>query len=197
MDKTSNYVKYETKNPVMIKIIARFMNRIIALIQQSKAKEILDIGCGEGFLAQQLFDRKLSVTSYRGVELSEDALAFAKQRQLDDRFGFHQGNVFKLEEEPTTELTICLEVLEHLEDPSTAVKSILSKTEKMCILSVPWEPWFRLGNLLRGKYTSSWGNHPEHIQHFSPSSFKTMISEHATDVKIITCFPWIIAIATK
>jgi len=57
-------------------------------------------------------------------------------------------------------LTTCIEVLEHLTDPEPAVAELARVTHGGCIVSVPWEPWFRLGNFARGKNLGRLGNDP-------------------------------------
>jgi hypothetical protein len=37
--------------------------------------------------------------------------------------------------------------------------------------SVPFEPYFRIGNVLRGKHLGRLGNHPEHVQHWNLRTF--------------------------
>ncbi len=41
------------------------------------------------------------------------------------------------------------------------------------VVSVPHEPWFRVGSLIRGKYVRTLGNHPEHINHWNPRTLAT------------------------
>ena len=52
----------------------------------------------------------------------------------------------------------CIEVLEHL--PAVARRQAARVTTDCCVVSVPWEPWFRLGNLGRGKNVRRLGNDP-------------------------------------
>lgn len=90
---------------------------------------------------------------------------------------------------------LCLEVLEHLENPRALVAKLASHPQIGAAISVPWEPWFRLGNLLRGKNVSRFGNDPGHVQQFSPSSFGKLLREFYPRVEIQVSFPWILAVA--
>ena len=78
-----------------------------------------------------------------------------------------------------------------------ALERIAAATSDYVVVSVPWEPYFRLGNLLRGKYLTNWGNHPEHVQQFSPESLRDLLTRHFAFVAIDTCFPWLLAVARK
>ena len=62
---------------------------------------------------------------------------------------------------------------------------------------MPWEPWFRLGNLGRGKNVKRWGNDPEHVNFFSPAKLRKALALHFDEVRITKAFPWIIAEATN
>ncbi|MEM6927227.1 MAG: methyltransferase type 11, partial [Myxococcota bacterium] len=99
---------------------------------------------------------------------------------------------------PPAALPSGLAVLEHLDAPHVAVKELARVSRGHLVLSVPWEPWFQLGNLARGKYLSGWGNHPEHVQRWSPGGFRRMLQGTGVvgDVRLRTSFPWTIAVTT-
>jgi len=172
--------KYQTSNPVARWIIRRFLDQLCARVAALEPTAILDLGCGEGIVAQEL-TRLLPNTRYTGIDMSEEAIRTA--RELNPGVTFHQQSVLDVEP-PTdgTDLVLCVEVLEHLERPDLAAARIAACTEDRAIVSVPWEPYFRLGNLLRGNYVSTWGNHPEHIQAFEPRSLRALLSPHFASV---------------
>jgi 2-polyprenyl-3-methyl-5-hydroxy-6-metoxy-1,4-benzoquinol methylase len=89
----------------------------------------------------------------------------------------------------------CLEVLEHLRSPERAVDELARICHGHCVVSVPWEPYFRLGNLCRGKDLRRWGNNPEHLQQFRPSSLHRLLEQSFSVVSIRPCFPWLIGVA--
>ena len=43
-------------------------------------------------------------------------------------------------------------MLEHLDDPAAAVRDLARVARDAVVLSVPYEPYFRIGNVLRGKH---------------------------------------------
>ena len=88
---------------------------------------------------------------------------------------------------------LCLEVLEHLERPQLALAELARVARHRVILSVPHEPYFRLGNLVRGKHLSGWGNHPEHVQHWNPATFQSFLQPTFAEVRVVEAFPWIVA----
>ena len=65
------------------------------------------------------------------------------------------------------------------------------------VVSVPWEPWFRLGNLGRGKNLRRLGNDPEHVQAFTPRRLHRALERHYSEVRVVKAFPWLIAAARR
>jgi hypothetical protein len=91
----------------------------------------------------------------------------------------------------------CIEVLEHLPAVPPAVAELARVTTDRCVVSVPWEPWFRLGNLGRGKNVPRLGNDPEHVQWFTPRRLRRALDASFADVRVVRAFPWIIAEARR
>lgn len=188
---SSNYQKYQTGNPIMQRVIRRFLDRVVGHVRDARPARVVDLGSGEGMVARELVALPFPL-EYRGIELSADAVRVAREQVpgLD----FRQGDIVTTEpERGWADVALCLEVLEHLDDPSPAVDRIAEWTRSMAIVSVPWEPFFRTGNLLRGKYLASLGNHPEHVQQFGPASFTELLEARFRVVRVETCFPWLVA----
>jgi 2-polyprenyl-3-methyl-5-hydroxy-6-metoxy-1,4-benzoquinol methylase len=93
-------------------------------------------------------------------------------------------------DEDSAELIVCCEVLEHIEDPEAGLKALQKVTMQSLILSVPKEPLWRILNLARGKYITSWGNTPGHIQHWSKREFIQLVSKYFEVVEVRSPFPW-------
>jgi SAM-dependent methyltransferase len=185
---SSNQAKHESGNPVVQTLLRRYFGVLERLVLAHRPERVLDVGCGEGFTAS--FLKKLPMTfQYAGVDLDADAVAHA--RVQNPGMSFEVGDVRTLGHR--ADLVLCLEVVEHLDDADRGLEMLAKCSDDRVIVSVPWEPWFRLGNLARGKYLDRWGNHPEHVQQFSPRSLKTAMERHFTDVAVITSFPWVFA----
>lgn len=190
---TSNYSKYQTKNPVMQAVIRRFVDRVVGHVADARPQRVIDLGCGEGMIARELGQLPFGI-EYRGIEIDPAAVATANREVPHLNIG--QGDLIHTEPDAGwAEVALCLEVLEHLEDPRPAVDRIAAWTSGVAIVSVPWEPFFRAGNFARGKYVARLGNHPEHIQQFGPRSFRRLLLERSRVVTVDTCFPWLIALA--
>jgi trans-aconitate methyltransferase len=173
-------------------VIDRFLAEIVRATTSLNPSSIVDLGCGEGIVAGMLATH-LPNARYLGLDISPDAVAAA--RTLNPETHFEVANVLDPPTHPkSVDLALCLEVVEHLDDPDTAVARVMEWTSGHAILSVPWEPYFRIGNLVRGRHVAAWGNHPEHVQKFSPRSFADLLSLHSQSHLVWTCFPWIIGL---
>jgi Methyltransferase domain len=93
------------------------------------------------------------------------------------------------------DLVTCIEVLEHLPTVAPAVAELARITGDRCVVSVPYEPWFRLGNLGRGKNIGRLGNDPEHLHAFNPGRLRRILAASFDDVRVVPAFPWLIAVA--
>ncbi len=108
----------------------------------------------------------------------------------------HQGSAYALGDLPGGyDLVICAEVLEHLDEPGRALDQMLSLKPKRLLLSVPHEPFFMLSNLARLKNVSRFGNDPEHLNHYSPRSFRRLLEGRLDVLRVTTSYPWILALA--
>jgi len=176
-------------------VIRRFLDHLCARIVEIRPRTIVDLGCGEGVVAGEI-RRVLPDVRYVGIDASGEAIRMA--RASNPGFEFHQGDILEGQPEgAVADLALCVEVLEHLDQPDLALERIAAATSDYLLVSVPWEPCFRLGNLLRGKYLTNWGNHPEHVQQFSPGRLRDLLERHYSCVAVETCFPWLIAVARR
>jgi 2-polyprenyl-3-methyl-5-hydroxy-6-metoxy-1,4-benzoquinol methylase len=192
---SSNFQKYQTRNPVMRWVIDRFLREVSRSVVELAPRRVVDLGCGEGVVAGMLRE-SLPEMDYVGIDVSEEAVNAA--RTFHPTLEFRVGSVFDPPAElGSADVTLCLEVIEHLEDPEGAMTRIMEWTRGHALISVPWEPWFRLGNLVRGRHIHDLGNHPEHIQQFTPRSFSRLLAGHSNSFRVWTCFPWILGLVRR
>lgn len=186
---TTNFRKFQTGNPVVRRLIGRFYGNLREIVEPLRPESFLDAGCGEGETLERL--KPLLPRRISAFDLNSDSVQFTKMRHPEA--DVQRLNIFALPFQPDSfDVVVCLEVLEHLDNPKGALRELLRVSRRDVIVSVPHEPWFRLGSLLRCKYLKNFGNHPEHIQQFNPVSLRGMVAEQADVVEVRTSFPWIL-----
>ena len=190
--------KYITRNPISAYLVDQFLTSVEKLVGQTKASNIHEVGCGEGFLTMRLA-QKFPHVSFRGSDFSEQIINIAnenlKKQSNNLSISFEAKSIYDLNyKQDTASLIICCEVLEHLEFPEKALDVLSKITQDYIILSVPREPLWRILNMARGKYLMNLGNTPGHIQHWSKFSFLNLIDQYFDIVEIITPIPWIITL---
>jgi 2-polyprenyl-3-methyl-5-hydroxy-6-metoxy-1,4-benzoquinol methylase len=187
---TSNYEKFQTGNPVVRRLIDRFYGKVATVVDPLKPGTILDAGCGEGETLERLGG--LLSGSVTGIDLNPESVEFAAQRIPSGSFQVADLTGLPFDSD-SFDLVLCLEVLEHIPDPAPALEELARVCRGDLVLSVPSEPWFRLGSLARGRYLHGWGNHPEHVNHWSPRSFREFLEARTDVVSVERSTPWIVA----
>ena len=184
------YDKYNSHNPITRFLMRGFLNSLTELYNLIEPASVLEVGCGEGMLANYLLEH--SATRPKCFEASDLSLDLIGAEN-DPLIKFSQASIYELPYSANSfDLVVCSEVLEHLEYPRRALVEIARVAEKGVLLSVPWEPVWRLLNLIRGKYISKLGNTPGHIQHFSRQGLINLVQSHLKISKKRTPLPWTI-----
>lgn len=194
---TTNYQKHVSSNPVQRWLINRFTKRLIAYVQScGSIKRVLDAGCGEGFTLHA-FEIAGVTAQFSGIDNVQAALDLGRKQfpTLD----LKKGDIYALDfADQSVDVVLCTEVLEHLEKPEAALAELIRVSRKFIILSVPHEPWFMLANFFRGKYVARWGNHPEHINHWTGDEFIRLLRDAGLGiVRIESPFPWTLVLGEK
>src|SRR5829696_738921 len=91
------------------------------------------------------------------------------------------------------DVTVCVEVLEHLVDPQQGLAELARVTSTHLLVSVPREPIFRGCNLVTGRYVKDLGNTPGHFNHWSSRSFVRFLSQVGQVREVSKPFPWTVA----
>lgn len=193
---TTNFEKHHHRNPVQRHLIDNFYNELFKILRRTKSNKVLDAGCGEGITLNRIQQLKLG-KQLEGVDFSQDAIEIGKK--TFPKLKLKQADIYKLPyKDNAFDLVLCNEVLEHLENPQEALKELIRVSNKYLLLSVPNEPWFRLANFLRGRHITRFGNHPEHIQHWSHNQFVKMLKKHKLKIRDKKLpFAWTIVLAQK
>jgi len=192
--RSDNEGKYRSKNPVVRYLVGRFLRRVSELAATEGPRRVLEVGCGEGIVLAALAAR-LPGTRFDGLELDETALEQARVRCPGAELV--RGDACELPfGDQSFDLVVCLEVLEHLPEPVRALRELRRVARGGCLLSVPHEPFFRVGNLLRGKNVGRLGDPSDHLQHWGAREFAAFCGRELAVRSRTTAFPWLIVYGT-
>jgi ubiquinone/menaquinone biosynthesis C-methylase UbiE len=192
--RSDNEGKYRSRNPVVRYLVGRFLHRVAELVATEGPHRVLEVGCGEGVVLATLALR-LPGTRFDGLELDETALEQARVRCPGAKLV--RGDACELPfGDQSFDLVVCLEVLEHLPEPVRALRELRRVARAGCLLSVPYEPFFRVGNFLRGKNVTRFGDPSDHLQHWGAREFAAFCGRELAVRSRITAFPWLIVYAT-
>lgn len=195
MHTTDNYRKHTSSSKLQRQLLDNFNKTLVKEIKQLKPQSILDVGCGEGFTLEKLRKERIG-KKLVGVDFLDRAIKIGKE--IHPKIELKKGSIYDLKfKDNTFDLVICSEVLEHLDDPEKGLEEIARVTKKYAVLSVPNEPFFMMGNFLRGKNWSRWGNDIEHINHWTFWQFKQFVGTKLNVVKTKHPLPWTLVVAEK
>jgi 2-polyprenyl-6-hydroxyphenyl methylase/3-demethylubiquinone-9 3-methyltransferase len=115
-DPTSEFKPLHAINPLRLGWIQSITNL--------QGKRVLDVGCGGGILAESLSKSGATVT---GIDLSSKALKVAELHQLESgtsvRYLTISAEDLAKEESQSYDVVTCMEMLEHVPDPSSVVQA--------------------------------------------------------------------------
>lgn len=132
---------------------------------------VLDLGCGDGTLLAYLAATRQSKVS--GIDVSERALALARQKGLEDLRQVDLSDPdFRLE--GCYNYVVITEVLEHVPNPEDLMCKLVGHFNRKLFVSIPNIGFYthRL-RLLFGRFPQQWGKHPgEHLRFWTLSDFR-------------------------
>lgn len=115
-DPSSEFRPLHQINPLRLE----WINAIVPLA----GKTVIDIGCGGGILAESMARKGANVT---GIDLSEKALKVADLHSLEAGIAMRYEHIsaedIAAREPSTFDVVTCMEMLEHVPDPSAVVQA--------------------------------------------------------------------------
>lgn len=188
------YDKYGTRNPIARRLMKGFLAAVSDLYLSVRPERVLEVGCGEGRLAQHLISLDHSPSRFEACDLSLDKLAPG----LDPRIRFSTASIYDLPyENAQFDLVVCCEVMEHLDAPARGLSEIVRVSSGWLLVSTPREPVWRALNLVRGRYLTALGNTPGHVQHFSRSGLLRLLARELDPSAVRTPVPWTVVLGRK
>jgi ubiquinone/menaquinone biosynthesis C-methylase UbiE len=181
---------WELKGSQLIKQIRR-AEVVKQMLKHSKAKQILDIGCAEGFITNYLSQLQAQVI---GIDIDQ-SLKIAKNKVKNA--DFIQASITHLPfKDGSFGAATLLEILEHL--PNAAVNKGIAEVNRVLksggtlIVSVPYKEKITYTRCIHcGKLTPLWG----HVQSFDENKLKKLLPDNYVqtekknlpNVELISC----------
>lgn len=192
---TGNYFdKYRSENPIHRKLVNNFLRCAKELLVLARPKSILEVGCGPGDLAGRLLGPANRTIDYLGTDVSTVEIDAAQQRYPG--LAFRTASAYHLPAaDRSYDMLLACEVFEHLDYPHEALREAARVCRGHLLISVPWEPCWRILNVLRGKYIKRLGNTPGHVQHFTRRAIKHLVAREFRIVAERRPFPWTMLLA--
>lgn len=183
----NTYDKYATSNPIERRIMGGFFAALTASLPADRPEAVLEVGVGEAEVTKIVADRHPGIT-VAGIDLPDPELARSwRDKPVAGSFADIAALPFA---DDQFDLILGIEVLEHVNDPEAALREIERVARRDVVLSVPREPIWRVANVARGKYLSSFGNTPGHVQHWSSGGFTALVGRHFDVLDVVKPFPW-------
>lgn len=168
---TGDYYVFNERERDAVKRVAQLARQTIGVAQQlTNKRDLLEVGCAKGYLLALLKARGWSV---RGVELSGDAAAFARNRFA---LQVHTGSIESWTSSAAftpASVVLSTDVIEHVTDPLEFLRAMHRAVEP--------EGWLVLGTPNadsdhRRALGQHWlGFNPFHIYLFSPRTLGTLL----------------------
>lgn len=189
------YDKYRTRNPLYRALMASFQRAARELLAGAAPQRVLEVGCGPGDLAAAALDTfpGFDGAAYVGCDIGLAELATARRRAAAR---FAAASAYRLPfADRSFDTVLAAEVLEHLTAPEAALAEIARVASGRLLVSVPWEPVWRLLNVARGQYLGSLGNTPGHVQQFGRQAIRELVGRRFRVVAERRPFPWTMLLA--
>ena len=145
--------------------LALHLERYRFAARHARPGRILDMACGVGYGTRLLADQCPGSTVL-GVDVSEHAIAYARQRYHGERVSFRVHDAMTFTEPAGFATVVSLETIEHVPDPHALVQRLVDLLEPGGVLvgSVPTTP--------------SVDVNPHHLHDFTESSFRRLVEGH-------------------
>jgi len=184
--------KYTYRNPILRYANRRFLETVDLLLSDLDFQTLLDVGSGEGIVFRRIAQRFHPQITALDID-------FARVKAAQD----HDGDTPLLNASAESlpfadnafDLVLLLEVLEHVGNPQQVLAEARRVSRRFLLLSVPHEPWWRIGNIARLKYLRDLGNTPEHINHWTLSGFKDFVGANLSILEVHKPLLWTFVLA--
>lgn len=144
--------------------LALHLDRYAFAAERAVPGRLLDMACGVGYGTRLLADRVDGADCVLGVDLSQAAIDYARQRYGAARVEYRVGDALAFEDAEGFDTIVSLETIEHVDDPDALLGRLaaLLRPGGLLVTSVPTTP--------------SVDVNPHHRHDFSERSFRRLLA---------------------
>jgi len=167
---------YLTNNPTWHEEDAPFkIGKILALLEKHPVtfKTVGEIGCGSGEILVQLAKNLPSETRFYGFDISEAAIAIAKQKETES-IQFRQEDITVKEANQAFDLLLIIDVIEHIDNYFGFLDSIVAKG-RYTLFHIPLD--MCMWSLFREQMLIESKNRVGHIHNFTEYFILNILEE--------------------
>lgn len=144
--------------------------RIISkVLKDFNTKSVIDIGCGDGGLAEIL---STNIIKYVGVDISPTQISNAKKRVQRKEVLFKVGDACKMNfPENSFTAAVCTDVIEHVQNPAKLLDTLkqIVVNDGYILISIPNEYFWALARLILLRFPL---HTPDHLYAIFPRDIK-------------------------
>jgi ubiquinone/menaquinone biosynthesis C-methylase UbiE len=189
--------KYHGANPFKRVLVNKFFSAEKRLIKGLSIRAAHETGCGEGYNLVRLRKILAPGSPVSGSDINMEKLIRAGET-CGNQIPLVRADVTQLPfASDAFDLVVATEVLEHLEDPESALEEIRRVSARYALLSVPLEPLWRAMNIAGGANIARLGNTPGHVQHYQAAAFSRLVRKFFRIVKTAYPPPWQMVLGEK
>ena len=109
-------------------------SRLKAVALLEGMTSVLDVGCGTGVMLELLRERRPDI-DYRGIDVTAQFVAAARERFPADAVRFREGSLYELDGLPGVfDAVLCRHILEHLPDWAPAVQRMYERARRKLVI---------------------------------------------------------------
>src|SRR5215203_148263 len=156
-------------------------------------ESVIDIGCGPGFLCDEMAEAVGENGRVLGVDISDDLLTVARERNARSRLTYEHGDAERLDQpEASFDVAVSVQTLEFLNDPDRAIAEmfrVLKPGGRALILNTDWDrvAWYASDPDRMARVRRAWEAHCAHPR--LPQTLVTRLRRAGFTIAALSTFP--------
>lgn len=187
--------KHQSNHFLYRKLVNKYRFTLQSMIHELQISNCMEIGSGEGYIVDYILKANPEIKVV-GSDIDYSMVQQAKKTKSVADWCVLKGENLPFKDD-SYEMVVACEVLEHIVDPGKVIQELHRVSSRYIVISVPYEPIWRILNMIRLKYLKDFGNTPGHVNHWSKNSIIASINPYFKPIDVRISLPWIFILAEK